>query len=62
MSEEAVKALTPSEFTCKACGKVAKVFRDWQRCWPCAVATTSRDLRTLPGFCYECHLDKRHER
>jgi hypothetical protein len=50
--------LKPDEFRCKVCGKTAKVIRDWQRCWPCCLASTSRDTRTYPGICEPCHKIK----
>ncbi len=58
MADAAKDGIGPSEFRCKFCGKVSKVIRDWQRCWPCSLASTSRNTLTYPGICTACHTAK----
>ena len=51
-------SLGAAEFRCTACGTVAKVVRDWGRCYLCTLAATQRNTVTYPGLCQPCHTVK----
>ena len=58
MPDAPKETISAAEFRCKFCSKIAKVLRDWQRCWQCCLASTSRNTITYPSICEACHAQK----